>query len=48
MGRGEYDYADYAPHHPESEAATELYDSDPEIPFRFGPRYAGLYPISRG
>ena len=37
MGSVEYVSAVYAPHHPESEAATDLYDSEPEIPFRFGP-----------
>ena len=48
MVRGDNDYNDYAPPHPESEAAAVLSDSKPEIPFVFGPRYAGLPPISRG
>ena len=48
MVRGNNDYGDYASSHPESEAAAALSDLEPEIPFTFGPRYAGTPPISRG
>ena len=36
------DYNNYAPPHPDSEAAAALYESEQEIPFVFRLRYAGL------
>ena len=47
-GRGDNDYNDYAPPHPESEAAAASYDSYLAIPFASGSRYAGSPPIPRG
>ena len=46
-GRGKNEYYDYALPHVESEASVALYDSEPAIPFEFGPRYAGFPPRSR-
>ena len=40
-GRGGNDYDCYSPPNPEYEAEASLSDSEPEIPFTFGPRYAG-------
>ena len=48
MERVNNDYANYAPPHPDSEAAAALYDSEPATPFTFGPRYAGSPLIPRG
>ena len=47
-GRVGDEYEDYAPTHPLSETAATSSDLEPEIPFVFGPRYAGLSPRSRG
>ena len=44
-GRGGNDYADYAPPHPESEAAAASSYLEPVIPFGFRLRYSGLPPI---
>ena len=40
MGRGDYDYNNYAPPYPESEAVAALSDSEPFVPLSLGPRYA--------
>ena len=48
MVRGDDDYNEYAPPHPESEASAVWYNSGTEIPFAFGPRYAGSPPILKG
>ena len=47
-GKGLNDYNNYAPPHPESEAAAALSNSEPSIPFTFGLRYAGSPPRLRG
>ena len=44
-GRGGNDYANYAPPHPESEAAAASSYLEPVIPFGFRLRYSGLPPI---
>ena len=46
--RGDDEYDDYAPHHPESETAAASFDSKLAIRFAFGPRYAELPPRSTG
>ena len=46
--RGDDDYNNYAPAQPDYGSAAMSSDSEPEIPFTFGPRCAGSPPISRG
>ena len=46
-GSGNGVYIEYAPSHTESESAVAFSNSDPEILFAFGPRYAGSPPRSR-
>ena len=48
MERVNDDYANYAPPHPDSEAAAALYNSEPAIPFAFEPRYEGSPSILTG
>ena len=47
-GRGNNDYDEYALPHPDSEAVAASSDLEPEIPFVFGPRYAGSLLRLRG
>ena len=48
MGRGNDDYDEYAPPHPDSEAVAASSDLEPVILFAFRPRYSFLPLISRG
>ena len=48
MFRGDNDYDNYAPPHPDSEAAVASFYSLTVISFAFRSRYAGSPPILRG